>query len=120
MATLVATGIIRIAPSPMMARHWLVEEPGKRIIGGRAITVAAPTSALGRLCGTHIIRPLRSRLAGRQDRAAGSRRPRSAQRLGERFFLHAHSIAFDSPATGERLTITAPLAPELESWLGEY
>ncbi len=34
-----------------------------------------------------------------------------------RFFLHARSIAFVSPATGESMTVTAPLPPELEEWL---
>jgi 23S rRNA pseudouridine1911/1915/1917 synthase len=34
-----------------------------------------------------------------------------------RYFLHAASIAFDSPATGERLTIAAPLPEDLEQWM---
>lgn len=34
-----------------------------------------------------------------------------------RFFLHARQITFDSPATGERIVVQAPLPPELESWL---
>jgi 23S rRNA pseudouridine1911/1915/1917 synthase len=34
-----------------------------------------------------------------------------------RFFLHARSIAFVNPVTGERMTVTAPMAPELEEWL---
>jgi 23S rRNA pseudouridine1911/1915/1917 synthase len=34
-----------------------------------------------------------------------------------RFFLHAHRITFDHPATGERMSIEAPLAPELARWL---
>ena len=34
-----------------------------------------------------------------------------------RFFLHAHRIAFDHPSTGERVTVEAPLPPELERWL---
>ena len=34
-----------------------------------------------------------------------------------RFFLHAHRIAFHHPATGERVTVEAPLPPELERWL---
>jgi 23S rRNA pseudouridine1911/1915/1917 synthase len=36
-----------------------------------------------------------------------------------RFFLHALRIAFLSPASGERITIEAPLAPELRRWLEE-
>lgn len=38
--------------------------------------------------------------------------------LAERFFLHAWRIRFDSPATGERVTVEAPLPPELHQWLG--
>jgi 23S rRNA pseudouridine1911/1915/1917 synthase len=34
-----------------------------------------------------------------------------------RYFLHAHHISFDSPATGERITVAAPLAEELEAFL---
>ena len=35
----------------------------------------------------------------------------------DRFFLHAWRIRFTSPATGAPVTIEAPLAPELESFL---
>jgi 23S rRNA pseudouridine1911/1915/1917 synthase len=34
-----------------------------------------------------------------------------------RFFLHAQSISFVNPGTGERMTVTAPMAGELEEWL---
>ena len=34
-----------------------------------------------------------------------------------RFFLHAQRIAFRQPSTGERVTVEAPLPPELERWL---
>ncbi|MBZ5606625.1 MAG: RluA family pseudouridine synthase [Acidobacteriia bacterium] len=34
-----------------------------------------------------------------------------------RFFLHAQRITFASPSTEERVTVTAPLAPELEQYL---
>ena len=34
-----------------------------------------------------------------------------------RYFLHARQISFDSPATGERVTVDAPLPAELEAWL---
>lgn len=34
-----------------------------------------------------------------------------------RFFLHAHRIEFDSPTSGDRVAITAPLAPELAGYL---
>jgi 23S rRNA pseudouridine1911/1915/1917 synthase len=36
-----------------------------------------------------------------------------------RFFLHAKSIEFKSPSTGERLKIDAPLPDDLERWLAE-
>jgi 23S rRNA pseudouridine1911/1915/1917 synthase len=39
-------------------------------------------------------------------------------RAGGRIFLHAWRIRFDSPATGERVTVEAPLPKELEEWLG--
>jgi 23S rRNA pseudouridine1911/1915/1917 synthase len=35
----------------------------------------------------------------------------------ERVFLHAHRIAFVSPATGEKVTVEAPLPSELVEWL---
>lgn len=35
----------------------------------------------------------------------------------DRFFLHAHRLAFDSPSTGQRITIESPLAPELAALL---
>ena len=36
-----------------------------------------------------------------------------------RYFLHSARIRFVSPATGEPVTVLAPLAPELETWLAE-
>lgn len=40
-------------------------------------------------------------------------------KAGERTFLHAWRIAFESPAVAERVTVEAPLPEELERWLGE-
>jgi 23S rRNA pseudouridine1911/1915/1917 synthase len=34
-----------------------------------------------------------------------------------RYFLHAHRVRFRLPSTGEELTLTSPLAAELEEWL---
>jgi 23S rRNA pseudouridine1911/1915/1917 synthase len=46
----------------------------------------------------------------------GPRRPM----LGlERPFLHAVELAFDHPTSGERITVSSPLAPDLASWLAE-
>jgi len=39
-----------------------------------------------------------------------------ASELG-RYFLHARQISFTSPTTGERITVTAPLPRDLESYL---
>lgn len=33
-----------------------------------------------------------------------------------RYFLHAHRLCFDSPATGKRVTIESPLSPDLAAW----
>jgi 23S rRNA pseudouridine1911/1915/1917 synthase len=35
----------------------------------------------------------------------------------DRFFLHAQRIGFFQPSTAERITVEAPLPPELESWM---
>lgn len=34
-----------------------------------------------------------------------------------RFFLHARQITFSSPSSGDRVTVTAPLPPELDQYL---
>jgi 23S rRNA pseudouridine1911/1915/1917 synthase len=34
-----------------------------------------------------------------------------------RYFLHAHRIRFQSPATGEAVTVVSPLPEELQDWL---
>lgn len=34
-----------------------------------------------------------------------------------RFFLHAHRLSFDSPSTGERISVESPLPPELATLL---
>lgn len=52
------------------------------------------------------------------DRVYGPSTPPAG--LEERFFLHAWRIRFHHPSTDEPLTLTAPLAPELEQWMGRY
>jgi 23S rRNA pseudouridine1911/1915/1917 synthase len=37
----------------------------------------------------------------------------------DRFFLHAHRIAFHQPTTGEAVEVVSPLAADLEAWLAE-
>lgn len=48
------------------------------------------------------------------DPTYGQRRPVLGLR---RPFLHAAELAFDHPRTGERVTFTSPLAPDLATWL---
>jgi 23S rRNA pseudouridine1911/1915/1917 synthase len=45
------------------------------------------------------------------DRLYGAR---AAELLPDRFFLHAARLSFRSPGTGERITVEAPLPPELK------
>jgi len=40
-------------------------------------------------------------------------------KAGERIFLHAWRIGFQSPAASARVTVEAPLPEDLERWLGE-
>ena len=40
-------------------------------------------------------------------------------RAAARVFLHAWRISFTTPANGQRVTVEAPLAEDLERWLGE-
>jgi 23S rRNA pseudouridine1911/1915/1917 synthase len=52
------------------------------------------------------------------DRLYGAH-PKNVEDEPERIFLHAHRIVFTSPATNERVTVTAPLPEGLKRWLGE-
>lgn len=52
-------------------------------------------------------------IAGDDKYGDFARNKELAKRGLKRMFLHAHSIAFNHPLTGELLTIAAPLAPEL-------
>src|SRR5262249_12505737 len=42
--------------------------------------------------------------------------PRGQPSLG-RYFLHAASIRFEQPSSGRPVEVSAPLPPELESWI---
>jgi 23S rRNA pseudouridine1911/1915/1917 synthase len=48
---------------------------------------------------------------------AGRKTARDDRQVLDRVFLHAYSIAFTHPVSGESMTLTAPLAPELEEFL---
>ena len=68
---------------------------------------------------THQIRvhmaSLRHPVAG--DTTYGAPANDEAVRAGGRFFLHAARITFRHPATGESMTLAAPLPGELTEWL---
>lgn len=51
---------------------------------------------------------------------AGPGTPDVASPGGERPWLHAETLAFDHPVTGERLTFTSPLPPDLEAVLARF
>lgn len=51
------------------------------------------------------------------DRLYGAPGQAEGQRESQRYFLHAWRIRFDSPSTGRRITVEAPLARDLEEWL---
>ncbi|MBI5918267.1 MAG: RluA family pseudouridine synthase [Nitrosomonadales bacterium] len=72
---------------------------------------------------THQIRVHLSHLgfpiAGDDKYGDFARNKELAKRGLKRMFLHAHSIAFNHPLSGEPLTIVAPLAKELAVFLGK-
>jgi 23S rRNA pseudouridine1911/1915/1917 synthase len=68
--------------------------------------------------GTGRTHQIRVHLASLGHPVAGDRIYGGARQAGApRLFLHAWKIGFESPATGQRLTVEAPLPAELESWL---
>jgi 23S rRNA pseudouridine1911/1915/1917 synthase len=66
--------------------------------------------------GTGRTHQIRAHLASIRHPVAGDKLYGAA--VADRIFLHAWRIRFDSPATGERITVEAPLPKELEMWLG--
>jgi 23S rRNA pseudouridine1911/1915/1917 synthase len=66
--------------------------------------------------GTGRTHQIRAHLAGIRHPVAGDKL--YGAQTAERIFLHAWRIRFDSPATGQRVTVEAPLPKELETWLG--
>ena len=67
--------------------------------------------------GTGRTHQIRAHLASIGHPVAGDRL--YGAKAADRIFLHAWRIGFSSPASGERVTVEAPLAPELAHWLGE-
>lgn len=60
---------------------------------------------------------IRVHLASLRHPVAGDTLYGAAATGDNRFFLHAQRLVFTSPATGERVTVEAPLPPELEAWI---
>ncbi len=69
--------------------------------------------------GTGRTHQIRVHLASIGHPVAGDRLYGAPASARGRFFLHAHRIAFKSPATGEIVRVAAPLPPELEGWVAE-
>jgi 23S rRNA pseudouridine1911/1915/1917 synthase len=65
--------------------------------------------------GTGRTHQIRVHLASLGHPVAGDRLYGGA--AGPRMFLHAWRIGFTSPATGDQVSVEAPLPPELEQWL---
>lgn len=66
--------------------------------------------------GTGRTHQIRAHLASIRHPVAGDKL--YGAQIADRIFLHAWRIRFDSPATGERVTVEAPLPEELDRWLG--
>jgi 23S rRNA pseudouridine1911/1915/1917 synthase len=66
--------------------------------------------------GTGRTHQIRAHLAGIRHPVAGDKL--YGAQIADRIFLHAWRIRFDSPATGERITVEAPLPEDLQRWLG--
>ncbi len=70
--------------------------------------------------GTGRTHQIRAHMAGLRHPVAGDRLYGAAAgdpETRKRIFLHAWRIAFTSPATGERVSVEAPLPSDLERWL---
>jgi 23S rRNA pseudouridine1911/1915/1917 synthase len=66
--------------------------------------------------GTGRTHQIRAHLASIRHPVAGDKL--YGAQIAGRIFLHAWRIRFDSPATGERVTVEAPLPGDLDQWLG--
>ncbi len=67
--------------------------------------------------GTGRTHQIRVHLASIGHPVAGDKLYGAPGNPGPRFFLHAASIAFDSPDNGQRIAVAAPLPHDLEQWL---
>ncbi len=76
------------------------------------------------LCFTHLriklgtgrTHQIRAHMAALGHPVAGDRLYGAKPSPWNRYFLHAHRLAFRSPATGERIIVVSPLPPDLVEW----
>ena len=69
--------------------------------------------------GTGRTHQIRVHLASIGHPVAGDKLYGAGSSLLSRVFLHAHRITFTSPSSGGPITVTAPLAPELQKFLAD-
>jgi len=66
--------------------------------------------------GTGRTHQIRAHMAALGHPVAGDRLYGAKTSPWNRYFLHAHRLAFRSPANGERITVVSPLPPDLAEW----
>jgi 23S rRNA pseudouridine1911/1915/1917 synthase len=66
--------------------------------------------------GTGRTHQIRAHLAALGHPVAGDRLYGAKPSGWNRFFLHAHRLAFRNPVTGEQMAVESPLPPELTAW----
>lgn len=67
--------------------------------------------------GTGRTHQIRAHMASIGHPVAGDRLYGAPARIEGRYFLHAHSIRFAQPSTGEPVIVISPLPVELEKWM---
>lgn len=68
--------------------------------------------------GTGRTHQIRAHMAAIHHPVAGDKLYGAKPSPWNRYFLHAHSLVFRSPATGETVTVTSPLPADLAEWKG--
>jgi 23S rRNA pseudouridine1911/1915/1917 synthase len=66
--------------------------------------------------GTGRTHQIRAHMASIHHPVAGDKLYGAKPASWNRYFLHAHSLAFRSPATGNETTVVSPLPPDLAEW----
>jgi 23S rRNA pseudouridine1911/1915/1917 synthase len=66
--------------------------------------------------GTGRTHQIRAHMAALGHPVAGDRLYGARPSPWDRYFLHAHSLGFRSPATGEAVKVISPLPPDLAAW----